>query len=596
MRRRDLWMMLAALAPARLAGQQRQWTAEEKRMLAEAQKDPLLTAMVAEMQRMSQLRTMPEIPYFVEVGCDDAHLLQVSATLGAAFASQTGRVRPLRVQVRVGGPQFDNTNSIFSDIYSGTRYDSGQLPLDGGVMQYRHALWLALDRAYKSAVEGLGRKTAALRGVTMQDPLPDLAPAEAAVVVRAPARPQLDSARWRDMVKRLSAVYRDYPLVTGSVVEMNLSQGTSYYVNTGGAVARTPESMAILRTRAGCQAGDGMVVYEGGQWVATDAGKLPPEAQLAEGVRELAERLTALTKAPVGQPYVGPVLFEPRAAAQLAGEILGTHLCASRRPVAEPGRALPLMSGEFEARLNSRVMPDWLSVTDDPGQTEWEGQALAGHYEVDLEGVRPQALRVIENGELKTLLTGRQPVRGVPGSNGRARLPGAFGVRMARISNLFLEAREGSGLPELRARLLALASQQQKEYALVVRKMDFPTAGSMEDLRRLGQRVARGGGGRAVSLPLGIYRVYVDGREELVRGLRFRNLGTRAFRDILAASAERAVYSYVDNGLPLAVTGAAPYVVGCSVVAPALLFEELELEAIEEEFPERPLVPPPAAG
>jgi hypothetical protein len=26
--------------------------------------------------------------------------------------------------------------------------------------------------------------------------------------------------------------------------------------------------------------------------------------------------------------------------------------------------------------------------------------------------------------------------------------------------------------------------------------------------------------------------------------------------------------------------------VGCSVVAPGLLFEELELEAIEEEFPE----------
>lgn len=596
MRRRDLWPLLAALLPARLAGQARQWTAAEKRMLADAQKDPLLGAMVVEMQRMSELRTMPEIPYFVEVGCDDAQLLQVSATLGAAFASQSGRVRPLRVQVRVGSPQFDNTNSIFSDMYSGTRYDSGQLPLEGGAMQYRHALWLALDRAYKSAVEGLGRKTAALRGVTMQDPLPDLAPAEAAVVVREPERPKLDAARWRDLVKRLSAVYREFPAVTGSIVEMDLSQGTSYYVNTGGAVVRMPETIAVLRTRAGCQAEDGMVVYEGGQWVSPDPARLPPEEKLADGVREVAKRLTALTKAPVSKAYVGPVLFEPRAAAQLAGEILGTHLCASRRPVAEPGRALPLMSGEYETRLNSRVMPEWLSVTDDPGQTEWEGQALAGHYEADLQGVRPQALKVVENGELKTLLTGRQPVRGVQGSNGRARLPGAFGVRTVRISNLFLEARESAPLSELRARLLAMAAQQQKEYALVVRKMDFPSVGSMDDLRRLGQRVARGGGGRAVSLPLGIYRMYADGREELVRGLRFRNLGTRAFRDILAASAERAVYNYVDNGLPLAMTGAAPFVVGCSVIASALLFEELELEAIEEEFPERPLVPPPVAG
>jgi TldD protein len=388
-------------------------------------------------------------------------------------------------------------------------------------------------------------------------------------------------------------VYRGYGAVTGSSVELDVSQGTTYFVNTLGTMVRTPDMVAILRTRASCQAEDGMLLYDGGQWVAPEVGKLPPEAELVEGVRAVAERLTELTRAPIGQTYVGPVLFEPRAAAQLAGEILGTHLSASRRPVAEPGRALPFAGSEFEARINSRVMPEWLSVVDDPEQREWEGRVLAGHYEADLEGVRPRRLTVIDKGELKTLLTGRQPVRGVPGSNGRARLPGNFGVRMPRISNLFLEAERSEPLTELRTRLMSMASQQQKEYAMVVRKMDFPTAGTLDDLRRLGQRVARGGGGRAVSLPLAIYRVYADGREELVRGLRFRGMGPRAFRDIVAASAEREAYDYLDNGVPLAVPGAVPFVVGCSVVSPALLFEELELEAIEEEFPERPLAPPP---
>jgi hypothetical protein len=78
-----------------------------------------------------------------------------------------------------------------------------------------------------------------------------------------------------------------------------------------------------------------------------------------------------------------------------------------------------------------------------------------------------------------------------------------------------------------------------------------------------------------------------------VRGLRFRNLSTRAFRDILAASRETAVYSYLDNGLPLALAGAGSYVAGCSVIAPGVLFEDLELEPASDDAPKLPIVPPP---
>lgn len=596
MNRRRLMLSVAGLLASRLAGQQGPPTAERKRALAEVKRDPILSAMLLELERLAELRTMPEIPYFVEMSCDDAWVLSASATLGAAFAPVVNRLRPLRVQVRVGSPQLDNTNSIFSDSFSGTRYDSGQLPLDGGLMEMRYALWLALDRAYKTAVEGLGRKTAALRGVTVADPLPDFWPAPAVELVRDPVRPKLDEARWRDLAKRLSAVYRGYPRVAISSVDVDLSFSNYYVVHSGGTIVRAPDSLAMVRTRAGCQATDGMVLYDGGMWLASDPAKLPAEAELLREIEGVAGRLTALADAPIGQNYTGPVLFEPRAAAQLCGEVLGAHLCASRRPVSEPGRVLPFVASEFETRLNSRVLPEWIDVIDDPTLEQWAGRPLAGHYLADLEGVRPGPLRLVENGVLKLMLTTRQPFRGMQGTTGRARLPGAFGVKTARISNLIVEARESVPLAGLRARLMTLAAQQQKPYGLLVRKMDFPSAGSADDLRRLGQRVARGGGGRAVSLPLGMYRVYADGREELIRGLRFRGLSTRPFRDVLAASAEREVFNYVDNGAPLALMGAGPYVVGCSVVAPGLLFEELELEAIEEEFPELPLAPPPTQG
>ena len=50
-----------------------------------------------------------------------------------------------------------------------------------------------------------------------------------------------------------------------------------------------------------------------------------------------------------------------------------------------------------------------------------------------------------------------------------------------------------------------------------------------------------------VSLPVLVYRVYPDGREELVRGLRFRGLNARSLKDIVAASDESYVFDFLDQ-------------------------------------------------
>jgi TldD protein len=202
---------------------------------------------------------------------------------------------------------------------------------------------------------------------------------------------------------------------------------------------------------------------------------------------------------------------------------------------------------------------------------------------------------VVEKGVLKMLLTTRQPVRGVSVTTGRARLPGMFGARQPRISNLFVKAPASETMEGLKTKLIDMVKQQGKPYGILVRKMDFPSFGSIDDLRRLSQRTAGSGGGRPVSNPVLVYQVMPDGSEKLVRGLRFRNLNTRAFRDIMAASKETAVFSYIDNGLPLALTGAGNNVVGCSVAAPGVLFEDLELEPASDDAPKLPVVAPPPA-
>lgn len=251
------------------------------------------------------------------------------------------------------------------------------------------------------------------------------------------------------------------------------------------------------------------------------------------------------------------------------------------------------MESELEGRLGVRVLPDWLDVVDDPTQKEWRGRALFGHYLADLEGIAPKPLNLVDAGVLKGFLLTRQPVRGFEGSNGHARLPGAFGAKLAVPGNLFIRARQGVTAAELKNRLIAMCRERGKPYGLLVRKMDFPSSASVDELRRLAAGAQAGGNARPISSPLLVWRVTLDGKEELVRGLRFRRLDTRSLKDLVAASDEMHVFDYLENAAPMAMMDVGGYLTGVTVVAPSVLIDDLELEQPREERPKLPIVPPP---
>jgi predicted Zn-dependent protease len=304
----------------------------------------------------------------------------------------------------------------------------------------------------------------------------------------------------------------------------------------------------------------------------------------------MAENVVALAKAPVGEDYSGPVLFEGQAGAQIFAEVLARNLSLTRRPVGDGGRGGGAQNSELEGRMGARVLPDTFDVVDDPTQTEWRGRPLFGSYTVDREGVVPKPLRLIEKGVLKDYLLTRQPVRGYEGSNGRARLPGNLGSNAATISNLFVSTSEPVPAAELKKRLIELCRTRNKPYGIIVRKMDFPSTASRDEVRRMmsGQQ-----GGRPVSMPILVYRVYVDGHEELVRGMRFRGFNVRSLKDILAAGDDSAAFEYMDNTAPFALVSGAGFTAETCVVAPSILIDDLELHPAEEELPKLPVVSPP---
>ena len=557
--------------------------------------DVLLRAMQDELERSRQLRIVSlDAPYFVEYRVAEETNFSINATLGALVATNQSTIRIPTVKVRVGDYNFDNTNHMYSEAYSGSRYDPDQLPLDSDYLGFRNVLWLATDRAYKTAEDAIARKRSSLKNMSVPDQIPDFSKAPPVKAVLPVHKPPVNDALWKDRVVKLSAIFDAYPKVLASTVEMQISQATNYLVNSEGSVLRTPEDLADIRVLAHGLAPDGTRVRDAVVFQAFDAGGLPSEADLRRRITEVAEHVTALADAPTGEAYDGPVLFDAEAAAQLFGQLLGDNLKVTRKPIVDAGRTAPHLPSELENRVGSRILPEWMDVVDDPTQTEWRGHTLLGHYLYDLEGVSPTPLALVEKGTLRTLLLTRTPaLKAFPASNGRARMTGPYGADAPGFGNLFVRATQTLPPAELKKKLLYLCHEGNKPYGILVRKLDYPSSASVDELRHLAQT---SGNTRPTTLPLLVYKVYPDGKEELVRGLRFHSLSTRSLKDIVGASDENFVFDYVDSNAPFALMGAGSYTTSVSVIAPSLLFDELELEPTEEETPKPPIVPPPPLG
>ena len=550
--------------------------------------DPVLRAMHDEIERSRKLTVSNlEAPYFIQYLLDEADVFDVTASLGGLLSVRRDHLRQPEVEVRVGDYRFDNTN--FAGMGFGSRYDLGRFPLESAYPVLRRYFWLATDSAYKAAVESISRKRAALRNVESGNSPDDLAHAEPIQYIRDFHPLAIDSDAWTSRARALSAIFAEFPAVKDSRVELEASAGGWYMANSEGTETKVPEDVVVLRVRAMGQAPDGMAVRDTLILQAFDAARMPPPADIEHAVRETAAHVTDLVAAPKGEDYSGPVLFEDAASPQLFAQLLAENLAVSRRP--EGGRGGSSPTSDLEGRMGARILPESFTVLDDPSQKEWRGRPLFGSYEVDREGVPAKPLRVVEKGVLKSYLLTRQPIRGFSGSNGRARMDGAFGASSAGISNLFVSSSETVPAGDMKQKLIELVQQRSKPYGIVVRKFDFPAAAPTDELRRL--MSSSQGSVHPLSAPTLVYKVFPDGHEELVRGMRFHGVNARSLKDILMAGDDSIVFDFMNSAAPFAMIGGGGFTAESCVVAPSIIVDDLELQPIDDEQPKLPLVSAP---
>ena len=514
--------------------------------------DALLEALLTELDRSKAQLKMDQVaaPYYIEYRVNDVDEYQAEAAFGALRESQRVRYRVLRVVVRIGDYKQDS-------YYNQGMGETNILPLDNDPIALRHQIWLATDEAYKAAGQALTEKQAALKQFSAEtNPVDDFAKAPVVTAIEPTVALQVDAAAWKKTLEEVTNLYRQYPDVQSVSASARFSAVNEYLVNSEGTVTRSGKKTYNVTLNSSAQAADGMRLTRNPFWMVAKAEELPTRDALLADARNTLDTLVALRQAPiVEEEYRGPVLFAPDAANDIVASLVGANVLGRKPQLGRPNRTV----GAFATSYKTRVLPNFLSVVDDPTLRDFEGKSLVGAYQVDDDGVKAQPVTLVNNGTLINYLVGRQPIRDFPASNGHDRA-GAGTYPAPNLGVLLIKSKEAQSPEELKKRVIQMITDQGKPY---------------------GYRVETLGPGNSPRL---LYRVYPDGHEELVRGAVFSELDVRALRSDLIAVGNDPLVSNRAGGI------------ATTVISPSLLFDELEVKRADTSKDKLPGLSASAAG
>ena len=547
----------------------------------------------------------PVRPYYIEYRLLDLDVREVVAQFGTLFSSTHTRNRFMDVAARVGSYKLDSSNFVSDDGFRGFIGPTGSVGIDRDYDSLRQDLWIATDQAFKEAVETYSRKQAYLSSLARQSDIEDFSKAEPVQLVEPLQTQDWTSRNWDQEARETSAALRAFSEIHESRVTYYLVYATEYLLTSEGTEIRQNRHFAAIEAGMSALADDGVPLNHFYAAYAARPADLPSVDTVRKGLNVAGTELMALRAAPPAQDYTGPVLFEARAAAPMLAQVLGPALNGARPPISFSPVMEQLLNGlggksDWVSRLGARVLPSGASVVDDPGAKDFRGTPLIGGYAVDNEGVRAQRVTLVENGTLKSELMSRRPGPDSDQSNGHGRA--AFlNEAKPTMSNLFFSSAETVSAAELKKKFLDTCRAEKLAYCLVVREMDNPTL-SLLHQEEFSELLASYGGGAGTGdrLPLVVYRVYPEtGREEMIRGSRIIGLNSRVLRNVAGIGNDSFVYNYMQSqmngfaGTALGAFGSAQLGLPASMVAPSLLFEELEVRGARGEAKRLPLLPPP---
>ncbi len=529
----------------------------------------LLDILRSETEReMAALRKQKEPAHYLAFQLVEQRVVSLEAEGGALITDSDDTARNLDVEVRVGDPNLDSTRDLASDDngLNSPLTRRGVVPFGEDIQAISNALWLETDRRYREAVTALGYVRQDQSTLSKHATAPDFAPSKPEVYVEAPVTLQFDKTQWVERLKRCSAKALKGAATRGTcgvVFQVN----TTWFVNSEGSQVQLSWTNAQMSVSVGVKADDGMSLSRLEQRFGRQPSDLPAESEADKMIATVTGDLDALHDAPLAEPYVGPAILEGRAAGVFFHEVFGHRIEGHRQKATTSGQT-------FASYVGKDIAPEWLSVYDDPMIVTLNGMQLNGFYRFDDEGVRAEHVPLIDRGKLVGFLMGRNPIKGFPASNGHGRRsPGLPPV--ARQGNLVVEVSKSVPRADLEKLLIEEIKKQNRPYGMIFTDI----SGGFTNTSAFAPQAFKVN-------PVMAYKLFPDGKRELVRGIDISGTPLVALQSIRAASREIETF----NGVCGAESGWVPV----SASAPSLLLEKLEIERgfIPPDRP--PLLQPPS--
>lgn len=493
---------------------------------------------------LDKLKDREEPAYFISFRVVDEKQTFLSSEFGLS-SSRTLHKRSLTPHVRVGNRQTDNYSKDYV-FYNFSH--SLDLPLDSdNEYAIKEAIWTGMKKQYKEGKEAYQKyMTSRKTNKSDLDTIPSFAQAPTEIYYEKPYSEKetaIDEIYFNKYLNDVSRIFKEYEELTTGNAALDYRIVRTTIVNTEGTVVAQNRKSFVVTMQATAKADDGTDCTLNESFFAYSADKLPNKAEMEEKARDLANRVMALSKAPVADAYAGPAILSGKAAAVLFHEVLGHRLEATRSE---------FINNNLAGFQDKQMTSSSIQLYMDPTLKTYKGRDLDGFYLYDDEGVKAQRVQCIENGCLKQYLTSRTPAGEFNTSNGHARAEAGKNPS-PRQSNLIVETTEPYSEAELRGMLIAELKRQGKEYGYFFRNVNggFTNRGSFRNTNLFNVN------------PTEVYKVFADGRkDQLVRGVTLIGTPLTVFTNIKAAGGESQVFSgycgSVSGKVP--VSGTSPYI------------------------------------
>lgn len=527
--------------------------------------------MQQELEReMAILGKADPVAYFLSYTVTDSERAEVTGSNGALLSSQQAHSRWLEGQVRVGSYQLDNTHRVGNEGPSFPGSFGEQVPIEDDAAVLRRAMWRETESQYRAAAEAFIKvKTGKdVQIQTVAQGAPDFSKEKPQVFYGSRASATFDRRPWEEKVRVYTRVFRESPSILNSIVTFSAQAENHYQVTSEDTKLQFGQVRYRLELFVQGKAPDGMDInrYYNFDWV--DPAAVPDDKAVLAQCAILRKELESLVKAPLAEPYAGPAMLTGRAAAVFFHEVFGHRDEGFRQKDIAEGQT-------FAGKVGELLLPNFISIVDDPTSPKLGSTVLLGNYPYDDEGIAAQRVTLVDHGVLRNFEMSRQPLNGFPQSNGHGRRQ--IGLPpVSRQGNLIVESTYKVTNARLRQMFVEEIRKQGKPYGLLI-----------DDIAGGFTFTGRGQPQAFQVQPLVVYKVFPDGRaDELVRGVDIVGTPLVSLQKIMATGDTTEVF----NGYCGAESGSVPV----AAAAPALLISEMEVQKKETSTDRPPILPPPA--